>query len=406
MALKENNSVQRFVFLNQLAKPLFRELCIDVAQHLPKPSLLSTGDHETLAKESWSPHLKIRSSPSYNRNSNWSRLFSWLSYTFDSLFVIGRAGPETAVLFASNPPIIGPFVWLLSKLKGFPYIVLVYDLYPEVLINFGVLRKNSYLARLWRKCNVLVWESASMVVTLGGKMADRLTSQFDAGCTELGQVAVLPPWADTDVIRPLSKSENSLAEEMGQLDATTVLYSGNLGISHDIDSILEACRLLRSRRDIKFLLIGGGEKWEDVVSFQALHQLEGLSVFPYQAEERLPYSLALGDISLVTLAEGAEGLMFPSKMSYYMAAGSAVLGVCRDNNDLKETIEHADCGVCVPPNRPDLLAETIVRLVDRPALLRQYRANAIKYAKSTYSRKACMQNLKKMLQKTGYVPLS
>ena len=95
MAVKENNSVQRFVFLNQLTKPLFRELCIDVAQHLPMPSLVSTGDKETLAKESWSPHLKIRSSPSYNRNSKWSRLFSWLSYTFDSLFVVGRAGPTT-----------------------------------------------------------------------------------------------------------------------------------------------------------------------------------------------------------------------------------------------------------------------------------------------------------------------
>ena len=406
MAVKENNSIQRFVFLNQSTKPLFRELCIDVAQHFPESSLLSTGDKETLAKEFWSPHLKIRSSPAYNRKSTWSRLFSWLSYTFDSVFVIGRAGPKTAVFFASNPPIIGLFVWLLSKLKGFPYIVLVYDLYPEVLVNFGVLRKNGFLTKLWRRCNALVWESASMVLTLGEKMAERLTCQFDASCTELGRVAVLPPWADTDVICPVPKSENSLAEEMGQLGGTTILYSGNLGISHDIDSILEACRLLRGRRDIRFLLIGGGDKWEDVVSFQASHELEGLSVFPYQAEERLPYSLALGDISLVTLVEGAEGLMLPSKVSYYMAAGSAILGICSGDNDLKDTIERADCGVCVPPNRPDLLAEAITRLVDRPALLRRYRSNAIKSAKSTYSRKIGIQNLKELLQKTGYMWLA
>ena len=403
MAVKKNKPIRRFVFLNQLTKPLFRELCIDLAQLLPDASLLSTGDRETLTKEFWGSHLKVRSGPAYNRKGPWRRLCSWLSYTFDSLFVVARAGPETAVLFASNPPIIGPFIWLLSKIKGFSYIVLIYDLYPDILVSFGVLRGNGLLTRFWRRCNRAVWESASMVLTIGEKMAERLTCQFDAARTELGRVAVLPPWADTEVIRPLPKSDNRLAEGMGQLGGTTILYSGNLGISHDVESMLEACRLLRERRDIRFLFIGGGDKWEDVGRFKALHQLDGLSVFPYQSEQQLPFSLALGDISIVTLDEGAGGLMLPSKLSYYMAAGSAILGVCSGDNDLKDTIECADCGICIPPGQPQQLADAITRMVDSPDLLSRYRANARKSAESTYSRKICIQSLKELLQKTGYM---
>jgi len=403
MAVKKNKSIRRFIFLNQLTKPLFRELCIDVAQLLPDTSLLSTGDTETLAKEFWGSHLKVRSGPAYNRKGRWRRLFSWVSYAFDSLFVVARAGPETAVLFASNPPIIGPFVWLLSKIKGFSYIVLIYDLYPDILVSFGVLRSNGLLTRFWRRCNRVVWESASMVITIGEKMAERLNYQFNTARTELGRVAVLPPWADTEVIRPVPKSDNSLAKEMGQLGGTTILYSGNLGTSHDVDSMLEACRLLQERRDIRFLFIGGGDKWEDVARFKALHQLDGLSVFSYQSEQRLPFSLALGDISIVTLDQGAEGLMLPSKLSYYMAAGSAILGVCSGDNDLKDTIECADCGICVPPGHPRQLADAICRMVDSPDLLSRYRANARKSAESTYSRKICIQSLKELLLKTGYM---
>ena len=128
----------------------------------------------------------------------------------------------------------------------------------------------------------------------------------------------------------------------------------------------------------------------------------GLSVFPYQSEQQLPFSLALGDISMVTLDEGAEGLMLPSKLSYYMAAGSAILGVCSGENDLRDTIECADCGICVPPNHPQQLAAAITRMVDNPDLLSRYRTNARKSAESTYSRKICIQNLKELLQKTGY----
>ena len=129
------------------------------------------------------------------------------------------------------------------------------------------------------------------------------------------------------------------------------------------------------------------------VAEAAISAAQAGAVFPYQSEQRLPFSLALGDISMVTLDEGAEGLMLPSKLSYYMAAGSAILGVCSGENDLRDTIECADCGICVPPNHPQQLAAAITRMVDNPDLLSRYRTNARKSAESTYSRKICMEFL-------------
>ncbi len=401
--MSQGRLIQRFIFLNQMAGPLFRELCIDLAEIMPGVSQLSTGDTETLVRSGQYSQLSIRSAPPYCRKSKLRRVLSWIRYSLDSLILLARAKRDTAVFLVSNPPFIGPVAWLLCKLKGLRYIVLVYDLHPDVLIRFGILKEDDLLARLWRRCNRSVWESADIVLTIGDVMARRLDSQFSSDCTTLGRVEVLPPWADTDVIRPLAKKDNPLAQRFGQIGVITVLYSGNLGISHDIDSILEACFLLRKKKGIHFLIIGGGERWRDVVDFQAMHQLDNLTVLSYQSEELLRYSMALGDISLVAVDEGAEGMMIPSKVSYYMAAGSAVVGVCNRESDLGHIIEKADCGACIAPRQPKKLAEVIMRIASDSDRLSRYRVNARQFSEAKLSRSVCVERLKGFLREVKYI---
>ena len=84
-----------------------------------------------------------------------------------------------------------------------------------------------------------------------------------------------------------------------------------MGISHDIDSMLKAAKLLSDRKDIKFLFIGEGEKWQPAYDYVAAEGLTNVKVIPFQSEDRLPFTMALGDVSLVALDKGAEGLMVP-----------------------------------------------------------------------------------------------
>jgi len=390
--------------LNQMAGPLFRELAEDLSINFPMKSELYTGHPDTLDFINKIDTLNITKAPLYNRKSKTTRILSWLWYTFFAFFKIIFSPKGTLVLLVSNPPFLGLIALFLSKIRNFPYVVLIYDMHPDTMVSFGVLKEGSVATRVWRSINKRVWEGASAVYTIGDIMAEKLSEQFDVNKTQLKYVGVIAPWADTEKIRPIDKSLNPLANELDQLDCITVLYSGNMGISHDIDSMLKAAKLLKDRADIKFLFIGEGEKWQPAYDFAESEGLVNVQVIPFQSEDRLPYTMALGDISLVALDKGAEGLMVPSKMYYYMAAGCAVIGICQGRNDLALSLSMGDSGLTVLPGEYEKLAEKILYLADNPSKLQEFKDNARASSISHFSRDVCMMNLKNSLKSINLLP--
>ena len=308
-----------------------------------------------------------------------------------------KADRNTVVFIVSNPPFLGFFALLVNLIKRTRYIVLVYDIHPDILISFGVLSKNSFPAKLWRLMNRRVWNRSIAVYTIGSVMAENLTRQFSVKNTELGHVGVIPPWANTNKIKPIEKIDNPLSKELNQESKITILYSGNMGISHDIDSILRAAKILKNEENIVFLLIGEGEKWQDAVDFQKDNDLSNLQVLPFQSEERLPYIMALADIALVSLDEGGEGLMLPSKMFYYMAAGAAVIGICKGRSDMSEIIQNSGCGMIVEPKNPEELAVIIKDLSKNVERLTELKRLSRKSAVVNFSRDVCTKKLNQEL---------
>lgn len=398
------SNITQLLMLNQMAGPLFRELAEDLSVKFPKTSELYTGHPDTLKFVGKIGTLNITKSPRYNRKSKITRIVSWLKYTFFALFKIIFAPKGTLIIIVSNPPLIGPLAWFVSKIRRLPYIVLIYDMHPDTMISFGVLRENSIPVRVWRIINKHVWEGSHAVYTIGDVIAEKLSEQFDVNKTHLKYVGIIPPWADTENIKPIDKSMNPLANELGQLNCLTVLYSGNMGISHDIDSMLKAAKLLKDREDIKFLFIGEGEKWQPAFDFVESEGLTNVQVLPFQSEARLPYTMALGDISLVALDKGAEGLMVPSKMYYYMAAGSAVIGICQGRNDLAQSLSKGNSGFTVLPGHYKKLAESIIFLADNQVKLQDFKDNARASSVSHFSRKACMKKLQNSLNSINLLP--
>jgi glycosyltransferase involved in cell wall biosynthesis len=387
------NKLTKILFLNQMAGPLFRELAEDLSKKIPKTSTLFTGHPDTLAIGSSTKKLIISKAPVYNRRSKLLRIFSWINYTLFVFLKMFNADKNTIIFFVSNPPFLGFFVFLISFFKKTRYVVLVYDLHVDIFISCGILSKNSFVVRLWRLINRIVWNRSIAVYTIGNIMAQNLNRQFKVKNTKLTQVGVVYPWVNTKKIKPISKINNPLSGDLGQEGKITILYSGNMGISHDIDSILQASKILKNQKDISFLLIGHGEKWNDAVDFQKKNNLDNLKVLPFQSEKKLPYTMSLADIALVSLEEGVEGLMIPSKMFYYMSAGAAIIGICNGKNDVTEIIKNSNCGITVKPKNPKDLAYSIKKLSIDKKKLHYFKQNSRQSAMSNFSRKKCTNKL-------------
>ena len=384
-----------------MAGPLFRELAEGLAPYFADGAILFTGHPDTLCvANDCNKKLIISSAPTYDRRSPLSRVISWFRYLFASSRLIISSRRSDLFLLVSNPPLLGGWFWLLNKIFKRPYAVLVYDLHPDVFVTMGVLGRNNPIVWLWHSINKMVYRNAEVVITIGEYMANRIREKCKV-CDV--NIEVIPPWADTHSIAPLSYQYNPLSKEFNPKSRSIVLYSGNMGISHDIESMLEAARTLSYRQDILFLFIGAGAGWQTAFEFKDKYSLTNLEIHPLQAEEQLPYTMALATLSLVALDEGAEELMVPSKVFYYLAAGSAVIGICKGNNELRDIIEEANCGVCVPPKSPQQLANEIAALIDDKNRLNRYRKNARATAVSRYSRETGISQFISVFSKVGWI---
>ena len=407
---KHNNSqnlytskiMRRLILLNQSTGSLFHQLASGLSHHYPDGCALVTGNASSAEAMSEAvPRLSVHAAPTYDRRSRVRRVLSWVRYVLRTTRYVLRARKGDAILLVSNPPLVGPWVWLLTHLRRVPYAVLVYDIHPDVLVGLGVLRERGIPARIWQSINRRVYRRALAVITIGHRMAAVIQKQVGE---DQPKVAVVPPWVDVDSIRPVPRDRNPHADSYVPQDALVVLYSGNLGASHDIDSILEAARQLKEDPDIFFLLIGGGEKFPEAASFAERHGLNNLRVLPWQPVDRIPFTLPLGDIALVALDEGMEDYMVPSKTFSYLAAGSAIVAITNEPSELTEILDQARVGLRVPPRQPDTLASAIRTLAADKPRLAAMRAEARQLAEERYSREAGVAAFAHVLEEAGLGP--
>ena len=367
--------------LNQMAGPIARELAEAIAER--QPCVLFTGHPDTIQKLEGTPRagLSVRRGPTYGRSGYVARVASWTKYTAAAfIWLVGQPRGTRVVVF-TNPPLLIPLAWLLRLLRGHRYAVVVHDIYPDVLTAMGVLRQGGFIARAWRFVNRIGLRGARAVVTLGDVMAGVVDAQYagNAGA----RTTVVYPWVDVERIRPVPKAVNPFAQRHGQVGRTTFLYSGNMGASHDLRTMLEAANRLRERRDAHFLFVGDGAQAGRVRD--ASHRLPNVTVLPWQPESDLPFSLTAGDVALVALERGMEGLAVPSKTVYALAAGSAVVALAHGDSELRRWLTRDDCGLVIEPGDADALTSALEQLLDDPSRLARMRTNARRAAELRFA---------------------
>ncbi|MBN1428926.1 MAG: glycosyltransferase family 4 protein [Anaerolineae bacterium] len=336
-------SYPKLLILNQMAGPMTWELAEDAGRSLGCVAVL-TGHPDTLAKGS-SEQVRLYPAAVYQRGSFTRRAISWLCYAVQAFFWLWRWPADTPVLLFSNPPILCWVGWLLKKLRRQQYAVMVHDIYPDVLVKMAGFSESHLLIRLWRRLNRCAYQNARVVMTLGELMAANLERQFDATKTCAGKVEIVYPWVDTGKIKPIPKEENWFAQKYDQVGKLTVMYSGNMGLGHDIETMLGAAQHLRDQSNVHFMFIGAGPKWTLVEDTIQRDGLTNVTLLPWQSEDVLPYSLAAADVALISLEPGLEGLAVPSKAIYAMGAGAVLLVLSDGKNDLVNWVETFSCGV-------------------------------------------------------------
>jgi glycosyltransferase involved in cell wall biosynthesis len=204
-------------------------------------------------------------------------------------------------------------------------------------------------------------------------MAERIVAKGAAR----ERVVEVPVWSRAEEIAPLEHKDNALRTELGWQDRFVVLYSGNAGLLHRFDELLEAARRLAERvPEVLFAFVGGGPRRAEIERRAAELGLTNVAFLPYFPRERLGESLPAGDVHFLSLAPEQTGIAVPGKLYGALASGRPVLFVGARDGESADTIRDARAGCTFVPGQGAELAVEIERLARDPAAVRELGANA------------------------------
>jgi glycosyltransferase involved in cell wall biosynthesis len=259
------------------------------------------------------------------------------------------------VALTVTAPFVLPYaVVAAAKLKRAKSVVIMHDLFPDVLVVAGLFGTNSLVAKAIRGANALMFRALNAVVVIG-QDTQRLLSRYGEAVRD--KICFIPNWTTLPLgVRPVA-TDNRYRRQCKA--GFIVGLSGNLGFTHDPLVVFDAARILRDDPTIHFLLSGWGIGFQRLKAMQTDEQLPNVTLVERVADEDLEPLLAAADVWVIPYRKDVAGVSIPSRFYNLLAIGRPVVLISEPGAEAAVTIIENDLGWVVPPGMPDELATAL-----------------------------------------------
>jgi colanic acid biosynthesis glycosyl transferase WcaI len=324
-----------------------------------------------------------------------ARATNYLSYVAAATVASFAIDRPDVVVSLTDPPFVGLAGLWTARRTGARFVYLCEDIFPEVAaliedfhndaVNGALDRVNRYLLR-----------HADAVVALGDRMRRRLVEEKGA---DPARVEVIHNWADCDAILP-GPRDNRFARAHGLVDRFVVMHSGNVGLSQNLEVLIEAADRLRSKEGLTIAIIGDGSKRHALEAMATARGLDNVRFFPYQPKALLHESFATADAFVVSLKSGLEGFIVPSKVYGILAAGRPYIAATDPSAEPAAIVREGACGLVAAPDDPAALADAIATLYDDRVATREMGARARRVARQ-FDRRSAVEAYHELFQRVA-----
>lgn len=270
--------------------------------------------------------LKLKAKP-YEKKSFLRRLLWSLATNLQLIRAVWRHPRSRAadVQFTGAPPFLLYFAIPLKFLRKVRLIYRITDFYPEAIIAhlgrrpflLGLLERITWSLRRRVDQFEVLGEDQRALLLRGGIPAERIVIQRDsapASMTGQEPPAPTPP---------------------GLAGRKILLYSGNYGVAHEVETVIQGLALHHQRGSGRFgLWLNATGSSADIVE----HRLRELNIplarTPPVPLEDLPGLLAAADAHLIALRPAFAGIVLPSKVYGCIASGRPILYAGPQSSDV------------------------------------------------------------------------
>jgi glycosyltransferase involved in cell wall biosynthesis len=234
-----------------------------------------------------------------------------------------------------------------ARRHGVPLVYWLQDLQARAMhellgAKFGFAgRVAGSLADIWEQ---EVLERSRMVITIAAGHDAALPRTV----RREGRYALLENWANIEEL-PVLDPSNDWSRRFGLDTTRNIVYSGTLGMKHDLGIFREMAAAFRRFPDVRIVVVSCGQAADRVREDALRGELNNLLVLPFQPNADVAKVLASAAVLVASLAPSAGSFCVPSKVLAYLCAGRPIVIALDHQNPAARMVERAGAGVVVKP---------------------------------------------------------
>lgn len=258
----------------------------------------------------------------------------------------------------------------LAKKLGAKYITQVLDLYPESIVELGVMGKNNPIVKVlrWYEKQMYLKADERVFSMEGGKdyIIDQGWDKENGGPIDLNTVHYINNGVDLKDFE--YNKEHYIIDDADLKDKSVkkVMYLGSIRLANNLMQLVKAAEVLKDREDIKFLIYGNGDDRPVLEDYCKEHRLNNVLFKDKWIEPKyVPYVVSQADVNVLNYMPGGFGHYggSQSKSFQYMASGKPI---CCNIRMAYCPITKFNIGVAKEYQSAEEYAAAILSLVDMP----------------------------------------
>jgi len=314
-------------------------------------------------RREWQDGVRLTRTWSYaspERSKFNPRLLNYASFMVTALGGI-LAGPRPEIMVVYSPPLfLGLTASLAGKIWRCPFVFWLNDLWPRAALSLGFMREGS-LYRLASAVERLIYHQAARIFVYSRRMMEEVVA--DGGSRK--NIEFHPLWIDTEIFHPDPEGAAQVRRQYGWENKFVILYGGNIGLAQGLEVLVETARMLRDYPDFHFVMVGSGVEKENLEARARDYGLANLEFIGQQPKDQVLAYFSAADLLFSHLKAAPHRVgTVPEKILAYMSCGRPVLMAAQEGA-ATDLIQEYGCGLAVPPDNPDALAQAVLSLANQ-----------------------------------------
>ncbi len=299
------------------------------------------------------------------------------------------------LIYYSPSIFFGPLVKKIKKMHHCPSYLILRDLFPQWVIDLGMIKQHSFIAKYFRFFERINYEAADII----GLMSPKNLNVFTDLNPNIKHTEVLYNWMNTGLSIPIQNNTSSIRAKHSLENKVIFFYGGNIGHAQDMDNLMRLVNNLKERNDAYFLFIGQGDAVESINKQALTNNLNNFTYLPQVTQEEYIQILTEIDVGLFSLSNEHTAHNFPGKVLGYMAYSIPVLGSVNKGNDLIDVINTNKAGYVFENGDDHSLTEAATLLINHPHIRLQCGQNARLALIKQFSTTTAAQTITKLFKK-------